>query len=282
MAVTFEDCCISASAPHSEIIALLKLHGFIVVKGLLSPEAAAEVKAELQPGLDAQAPKEGDALWDGSFFPSTTRHTAGALVKSPAFVKSLVLNDTIYEIAKDTLSKRTKLRLMTPKKWATSLPHISTCGALELHPGTPAQPIHRDDTLWHVDQPAADVWTRGRDATITTLTALSPCFPENGATLFIPGSHLWDEYRDPTYEECLSGIMDVGDTAIFLGRTMHAGGHNATKDSVRTLAVFTYCSGFLRTEENQFLVMKSDPEATAQLPRRALELAGYDISLPFT
>lgn len=68
----------------------------------------------------------------------------------------------------------------------------------------------------------------------------------------------------------------------FLGRTMHGGGHNATKDSIRTLAVYTFIQGMLRTEENQFLVMKSDPEATKALPRRALEIAGYNLSLPFT
>lgn len=68
----------------------------------------------------------------------------------------------------------------------------------------------------------------------------------------------------------------------FLGRTMHAGGTNATKDSIRTLAVLTYCGGFLRTEENQWLVMQSDPAAAKALPRRALELAGYSMSLPFT
>lgn len=46
------------------------------------------------------------------------------------------------------------------------------------------------------------------------LLALSPNYPENGGTLFIPGSHLWDEERDPTYEECLAATLDVGDSCV--------------------------------------------------------------------
>lgn len=54
---TIEECSIDASAPLEEILALLKKQGGIVLKGCLSVEDCAKMKAELQPYIDAQNPK---------------------------------------------------------------------------------------------------------------------------------------------------------------------------------------------------------------------------------
>ena len=54
---TIEECCISASAPLDDILALLKKQGGIVLKGCLSVEDCAQMKAELQPHIDSQNPE---------------------------------------------------------------------------------------------------------------------------------------------------------------------------------------------------------------------------------
>jgi hypothetical protein len=51
----------------------------------------------------------------------------------------------------------------------------------------------------------------------------------NGATLVIPGSHLWGPDRCPQNEEAIPAELNPGDALIFVGNTYHAGGGNTTK-----------------------------------------------------
>jgi ectoine hydroxylase-related dioxygenase (phytanoyl-CoA dioxygenase family) len=53
---------------------------------------------------------------------------------------------------------------------------------------------------------------------------------------------------------------------------MHGGGANST-DIPRRGAHLSYCLGWLRTEENNYL--STPPEVAAKLPRQAQEILGY-------
>jgi ectoine hydroxylase-related dioxygenase (phytanoyl-CoA dioxygenase family) len=68
--------------------------------------------------------------------------------------------------------------------------------------------------------------------------------------------------------------MPAGSAIIYLGGTIHGGGSNVT-DIPRRGAHLSYCLGWLRTEENNYL--SSPPEYAATLPRTAQELLGYAI-----
>jgi ectoine hydroxylase-related dioxygenase (phytanoyl-CoA dioxygenase family) len=58
-----------------------------------------------------------------------------------------------------------------------------------------------------------------------------------------------------------------------LGSTLHAGGANVTTDQRRRGMHVSYCLGWLRTEENQYLATPIDVVRT--LPREAQALLGY-------
>jgi len=66
--------------------------------------------------------------------------------------------------------------------------------------------------------------------------------------------------------------MPAGSAVIYLGGTIHAGGANTTSIPRRG-AHLSYCLGWLRTEENNYL--STPPAVAAKLPRRAQELLGY-------
>jgi ectoine hydroxylase-related dioxygenase (phytanoyl-CoA dioxygenase family) len=64
---------------------------------------------------------------------------------------------------------------------------------------------------------------------IGCVTALTRTTRENGATIGIPGSHLWDSERRPYDEEAVPAELEPGDAFIFLGNLYHAGGQNITQ-----------------------------------------------------
>lgn len=64
---------------------------------------------------------------------------------------------------------------------------------------------------------------------IGCVTALTKTTKENGATVAIPGSHLWGPERRPLDEEAIPAELEPGDAFIFLGNLYHAGGANVTE-----------------------------------------------------
>lgn len=64
---------------------------------------------------------------------------------------------------------------------------------------------------------------------IGCVTALTKTTKENGATVAIPGSHLWGPERQPLDEEAVPAELEPGDAFIFLGNLYHAGGANVTE-----------------------------------------------------
>ncbi|HZQ58053.1 MAG TPA: phytanoyl-CoA dioxygenase family protein, partial [Acidimicrobiales bacterium] len=68
--------------------------------------------------------------------------------------------------------------------------------------------------------------------------------------------------------------MPAGSAVIYSGGTIHGGGANTT-GTQRRGAHLSYCLGWLRTEENNYLAVP--PAVAATLPRRAQEVIGYAI-----
>ncbi len=82
---------------------------------------------------------------------------------------------------------------------------------------------------------------------------------ENGATNVVPGSHKWERVglipeRVPQPDEITQGIMPAGSVLIYFGSLLHCGGANRTAKP-RTGVVLSYCQGWLRQSENQYLAV---------------------------
>jgi len=108
--------------------------------------------------------------------------------------------------------------------------------------------------------------------------ALDDFTEANGATRFVPGSHLWAE-RNPTgSEEVVRAVMPAGSVAFYLGKIWHGGGDNST-DRPRLGVILEYVAAWLRPQENHILAVPR--ETMAELPERLQELLGYNIYPPF-
>lgn len=149
---------------------------------------------------------------------------------------------------------------------------LSQAQVINILSESPQQPVHIDDGFYP--------WPSPRKAlSIATVFAIDDFTAENGATVAIPGSHLWGEGRTPTDADTrVQAVMPAGSCILFMGNLWHGGGANYS-GAARLAFTAQYCEPYLRTQENYFLsVNKQTVAGVSENMRRML---GYSIHPPF-
>ncbi|KXT16831.1 hypothetical protein AC579_6798 [Pseudocercospora musae] len=197
-------------------------------------------------------------------------------------------------------------KILTTKNWfwsghkktyATSKPQIMNSVCFSIRPGATAQPLHRDDWCYHVVAQRADKYPDGlqRDTGIGFFVAAKRSTIQNGATRFIPGSHLWEHEREPDDDLAVHTELGKGSHHVITaegeippkmknGQLLHDKVCRTTRPSVFRTFLLTYCKsllhrGWLRQEENHYLNMGLEKVKT--LPRALQDICGYTLSEPF-
>ncbi|MBN33636.1 MAG: hypothetical protein CMM46_02450 [Rhodospirillaceae bacterium] len=116
-----------------------------------------------------------------------------------------------------------------------------------LLPSESAQALHRDAFFYPFHNPGP-VTQQGSLWAVTDFTA------ENGATRIVPGSHLWDEERQPQAAEVVPAEMPADSAIIYAHNIIHGSGANSS-DEQRTAVALNFTLGWLRQQENQFLTL---------------------------
>ncbi len=228
----------------------LERDGYAVIESLLPPELVREVKDDVLPRLDAPYARN-------NFEGFATQRLYDVLGKTLA-CNPLVEHPVVLGLVD---------RILEPNYLLSQLQVIN------ILPGEARQPLHHDDAFYPWPRPrrslgAAAIW------------AIDAFTEDNGATVVIPGSHLWPD-RMPTEEEAANArpiVMPPGSLLFFHGTTWHGGGAN--RSSAPRLAVAAqYCAPFLRQQENFAL---SIPHARAKLLGEHIQrMLGYSIHPPF-
>lgn len=92
----------------------------------------------------------------------------------------------------------------------------------------------------------------GRDAGIGLFVAGKKTTRHNGATRFIPGSHLWDYSEGPPRDDqTFYAELEPGDAFLVLSGCYHAGSANKTQNEERLVFSCFFTRGWMRQEENQ-------------------------------
>lgn len=161
-----------------------------------------------------------------------------------------------------------------------SKPQLNNTVIFSIGPGAKAQVLHRDDIIHHTYLPAAATHTLGRDNGIGFFVAGKKSTRQNGATRFVPGSHLWDYSLPPPDEtRTFYAELEPGDGFMVFSGCYHAGSANHTSDQERLLYSTFTTRGYLRQEENQYLA--NEVEKIKRLPLWLQRFAGYSLSKPF-
>jgi hypothetical protein len=225
--------------------------GWCVIPSLLSPIAIAALDAELAVDF-ARTP-----FCRGAFYGGRTKRFGRLLARS-AFARKLVQHPLVLGITRHVL-----------EPWCDTI-QLNLTQALALHPGAPPQLPHRDQDMW-----------RGAigetEYLVNVMWPFTPYTRENGATLIWPNSHGKQALKaDPTTVE-FAAEMDPGSALLFLGSTLHGAGGNATRE-VRRGAIVSYCLGWLKPYENQWLAYP--PEIARHFSPELAALVGYQQHRP--
>lgn len=213
-------------------------------------------------------------------FPEETRRCANLCGRSKTAREVWLVDELIRTITAKFMDKTTSNFYGETKHTYTSEAVCSIAVTMEIGPGGKPQRLHRDDKNYHVDHldQTQTGYRFGSDVMMAFMMPGVKTTKESGATMVIPGSHLWDQDRVPQLSEVTYAEMDIGDCSIHLGSTFHAGGGNVTQDIKRTMHSIFFTRGYYRQEENIYLANSRDdvlswsPEAQKRL--------GYSLSSP--
>jgi hypothetical protein len=231
------------------VIETLRRDGAVVVSELAEHGLIDTVTAELRPKLDEDR-LSNPSPFDGD---STLRASRSLLATAPS-AASLVDHDLVVAVANEFL-----------------LPHcaiytIGSMTAIEILPGESAQALHRDDSLYPIEN-------AGMELLIGAMWALDDFTVENGGTRVVLGSHRFlRSWHSPDVSDWESTVMPKGSVLFYLGSTFHGGGANRS-DTPRLGLINTYSLGWLRQESNHYL--ETPPDVAVQFEPRLRALLGY-------
>jgi ectoine hydroxylase-related dioxygenase (phytanoyl-CoA dioxygenase family) len=224
----------------------LLANGYCVIPSILARQTIAKLDCDLARDF------EETPFCEGNFYGSRTKRFGRLLTRSPV-AKTLVQNELILGICNKVLGP-----------WCDVI-QLNLTQALSLHPGAPPQLPHRDQDMW-----------RGAigetEYLVNVMWPFTHYTKANGATLIWPRSHgprALD--ADPPAGE-FAVELEPGSALLFLGSTLHGAGGNASNE-VRRGAIVSYCLGWLKPYENQWLAYP--PAVARTFSPELAALVGY-------
>lgn len=234
------------NADLGDVMHSLRENGYAIVENVLSHETVDALLGEMESWIEA-TPFGPDA-----FAGQRTKRT-GSLVARSATGRDLITHPLCTGVARELLNSSTEFQL-------------SQTQLISAYPGSVAQKMHKDELVWDFFPFAAD-----HHVMCQFFWALTDFTEENGATRVVPGSDALSP-GEVGAEDSIPAEMPKGSVFIFSGKVVHGGGTNRS-DAVRQGLILSYCSGWVRQEENQYLV--APPELARTLPEDLLKVIGY-------
>ena len=235
---------------------ILERDGCIVIENALDRNDLDRLKKELDPHFEETPNCTGD------FYGHATKRVSSLIAKS-TLCRQMAIHPVVLAVMDEFLLK------------GCGQYQLNLTQAIRIGGGEPQQLMHPDDPLFPYVHP-------GHESMINCMWAVDDFTAENGATNVVPSSHKWERVglipeRVPTQDEITQGVMAAGSVLIYFGSLLHCGGANRTKKP-RTGVVLSYCQGWLRQSENQYLAVPHELAKT--LPERLQRLLGYFVHEP--
>jgi ectoine hydroxylase-related dioxygenase (phytanoyl-CoA dioxygenase family) len=251
---------VPADTDPAQIKAIVERDGGVILSGFFSADQVRRFNEEIDPflaELDA-GPVDKVDLFEG-FHGANTKRLTNVVTHSPTFRQEMIQDARVLAIADALLLPIADSYQMTAAQ------------VIEIGPGNPAQPLHRDLENWPIFR---ELGPSTYNVTINFLTALTDFTEENGATRVILGSSHWPDYEDRgTPEETHPALLKAGDVLLIDGKVAHGGGENKTTDFYRRAMAWSFTIGWLTSEEaHAFLVPL---ELVKTLPPKVQNILGF-------
>ena len=230
---------------------LLLADGYCIIPDAIPVESVEALNGDLDSRF------AGTPFCEGGFYGPRTKRF-GSLLKRSAVAADFIRHPLILAITQNLLGP-----------WCDRF-NLNLSQGIEIHPGAPAQFPHRDQDMWQGE--------KGRtEYLVNVMWPLTEFTAENGATRIWPGSHHPGAADLPPSEPPITAEMSPGSVLLFLGSTLHAAGGNYAS-SVRRGLIVSYCLGWLKPFENQWLCYP--PEIAKGFDPELAKLVGYSQHRP--
>lgn len=225
--------------------------GFVILKNLLTREETNEIRQQIQPLLNEQTGRN-------NFEGFNTKRVYSVVGKTRALDKMIA-----HPVVMGLLHQ-----------WLLPNYLLTAAQVIDIQPGETPQPFHYDDQFCRVPRPR-------QPFSMATVWALDDNFKaENGATVVVPKSHLWDDRRPEKMEEmAIPAELPIGSCVFFTGTLWHGGGANVSVDTNRCAFTAQYCQPWVRQQEN--MMMSVPFQEVQELPEAIQSMIGYSIHPPF-
>ena len=230
---------------------LLLEQGWCVIPNAVSPQLIDALDTDLA-GDFRDTP-----YCNGGFYGARTKRFGRLLARSP-LARKIVQHPLILGITAKVL-----------EPWCDTI-QLNLTQGLALHPGAPPQLPHRDQDMW-----------RGAigetEYLVNVMWPFTRYTSANGATIVWPESHGKRalDHEPPAGEFPVE--LEPGSALLFLGSTLHGAGGNSSGE-VRRGAIISYCLGWLKSYENQWLAYP--PEVARTFSPELAALVGYQQHRP--
>lgn len=226
----------------------LREEGWCVVEGALSPEATAQALERLWAAA-AESERRGLATYMPALDPNASNVRVFNLLDIDPLFRDLIRHPTALRLVRSLLGEEFL---------------ISNFTANIARPGSKSMPVHSDQAIV-VPAPWAHPWA------LNIIWALTDVRAENGATLFLPGSHRFTD-RSQMPADPLPLMQPFGAPAGSIiameGRMWHTSGANVTADEDRALLFGYYTAPFLRPQVNHNVTLSAQTQASLDPPMR--------------
>ncbi len=221
--------------------AQLEDEGWCVVPDVLSPQATAAALDRLW-AASAESTRRGTPTHIASLDPNAQNVRVFNLIDLDPLFRELVQHPLAVELVAATLGGDFM---------------ISNFTANIARPGSRSMALHSDQAIV-VPEPWHAPWA------INIIWCLTDVRFENGATLFLPGSHRFTRQAEVP-ADALSRMRPfeakAGSIIAMDGRLWHTSGANVTADEDRALLFAYYSAAFLRPQVNWNAALSEDVQA---------------------
>jgi len=225
--------------------------GYVILLNALSDNVLNRLRDELEPYF------EGRPNCEAWFFGFNTRRIEALFSKSTV-AQQVAVHHLVLSIANHILGPNCDSY------------QINLTQGIRINPGEKAQIIHPDSALFPISN-------KPFEFQVNAIWSYSEFTRENGGTVIVPGSHKWPEDRKPEPHEIAYTVMPSGSVMVYAASLLHGGGAN-TSTTARTGIAISYCLGWLRQSENQYL--SYPPHIARGFSEQLQRLIGYNVHRP--